>query len=88
MLQIVSITSQGQITVPARFRRRLNLDRYRKASVELTNNKLVIEPIPNLMSLAGILKSKAKRKKIGQTIKAEKKAVIRAISERHLKTRR
>lgn len=76
MPQIVSITSQGQITIPASMRRDLDLNRYKKASVRSDGNKIVIEPIPDLLSLAGIFKNRAiKGKTIRQIIEIEKEAV-------------
>lgn len=81
MQQIVTITSQGQITVPAAFRRLLGIDQYRKASVRTEDNKIVIEPIPELMSLAGSLQNKAiKDKTIEEVIKLEEEAIGEMIS--------
>lgn len=81
MQQIVSITSQGQITIPAVFRRLLGLDQYQKAIVHTEDNKIVVEPIPDLMSLAGTLQKKAiKNKRIDEVIKIEEKAIGQTIS--------
>ena len=83
MQQLVSITSQGQITIPASFRRKLGLDNYPKATVEIKNKQIIIEPIPDFLSLAGILHNKAiKGKSIDQIIKLEHKAVEQAMIER------
>lgn len=85
MQQIVSITKQGQITIPAVFRRLLGLDQYRKASVRAMDNKIVVEPIPDLMSLAGSLKEKAiKGKKIDQVIKIEEEVISKTIARDYL----
>lgn len=85
MQQIVSITSQGQITIPAVFRRLLGLDQYRKASVSAVDNKIVVEPIPDLMSLAGSLKDRAiKGEKIDKIIKIEKEAINKTITKNYL----
>lgn len=81
MQQIVTITSQGQITVPAAFRRLLGIDQYRKASVRTEDNKIVIEPVPDLISLAGSLQNKAlKNKTIEEVIKLEEEAIGKAMS--------
>ena len=81
MQQIVSITSQGQITIPAVFRRMLGLDQYQKAIVRTEDNKIVVEPIPDLMSIAGALQNKAiKNKRIDEVIKIEEKAIGKTIS--------
>jgi len=76
MQQVVSITSQGQITIPATFRRLLQLDIYPKATVELQHQELIIKPIPDLLNLAGSLHSKAlKNKSLDQIIKLENQAI-------------
>ncbi len=88
MQQLVSITSQGQITIPASFRRKLGLDNYPKATVEIKNKQIIIEPIPDFLSLAGILHNKAiKGKNIDQIIKLEHKAVEQAMIERFASTK-
>ena len=82
MQQIVSITSQGQITIPSIFRKRLGLNQYRKATVRTIDNKIIIEPIPNLMKMAGVLQNKAiKNKSIDEVIKLEEKAALKAVSK-------
>jgi len=84
MSQIVSITSQGQITIPALIRHQLGLDKYKKAIVNIEGSKVVIKPIPNIMDLAGILNNKAvKNKNIQAIIKIEKNAVAQAIIKKH-----
>ena len=82
MQQIVSITSQGQITIPASMRRELLLEESKKASVHTKGRKIIIEPIPNIMDLAGSLKDKAiKGKSIDEIIKLEEKASAEAAAE-------
>jgi len=58
--QVVSITSQGQITIPAQYRRKLKLGITNKALVELKNQQIVINPLPDLLTLKGSLKTKRK----------------------------
>ena len=86
MQQIVSITSQGQITIPARIRKLLGLNKYPKATVRAENKKIIIEPIPNILTMGGLLKKKAiKGKSIDKIIKLEEKTASKAISEKHLR---
>lgn len=54
---MVSITSQGQISIPAPIRRKLGLDKSRKAVVTEKNGKLLIEPVKDLLDLQGSLKT-------------------------------
>lgn len=82
MPTLVTITSQGQMTIPAKFRRKLGLDESKKAVVAIEDNKLIVEPIPELLSLEGSLQHKAKKgKKIEEIIKEEEEAIADAITE-------
>lgn len=54
---MVSITSQGQISIPASIRRKLGLDKSRKAVVTEKNGTLLIEPLKDLLDLKGSLKT-------------------------------
>lgn len=84
MQQIVSITSQGQITIPALMRRLLNLSEYNKALVQTKKNKIIIEPVPDILDLAGLLKDKAlKGKNFDQIVKLEEKAITTEIAKNH-----
>lgn len=56
----VSVTSQGQISIPAKIRRELGLDKSRRALVFLEKGKVVIEPVKDLLELRGSLKTKIK----------------------------
>ena len=81
-MEFVTITSQGQITIPAKFRKKYRLDKNRKSIIREDQNKLVIEPAPDIMSLAGIFKDRAiKGKSIGEIIKIEEEAWGDAVSE-------
>ena len=79
MSQTVSITSQGQITIPASIRRLLGLDKYPKASIRTEDNRIIVEPITDLLEMKGVLSKKAlKKKSINQVIELEEKAVSQA----------
>lgn len=60
MVYTVSITSQGQISIPAKFRRELGLESGKKASVSVEDKKLIIEPIKDFLELGGSLKTNKK----------------------------
>ena len=57
MIYTVSITSQGQISIPAEVRRKLNLGKKKKATVSVVAGKLIVEPIVDLLDLKGSLKT-------------------------------
>lgn len=56
----VSITSQGQISIPAKLRKKLGLDKNKKALVSEEDGKLVIEPVKDFLELGGSLKTDIK----------------------------
>lgn len=67
MTYIVSITSQGQISIPAQIRRDLKLDK-KKALVKQEGERVVIEPVKDFFSLAGIFKDSAIKGKTAKEI--------------------
>jgi len=60
MVYTVSITSQGQISIPVKFRRELGLEKGKKASVSLDANRIIVEPIPDLLELRGAFRTNKK----------------------------
>lgn len=56
MTYVVSITSQGQISIPAPIRRDFNLNRNKKALVHSEKGRIIIEPVTDLLSLKGSVK--------------------------------
>ncbi len=60
MTYSVSITSQGQISIPAQIRRQLGLSKTGKAIVSVENGKMMVEPVKDFLELAGSLKTNKK----------------------------
>lgn len=58
MTYTVSITSQGQISIPAEIRRKFGLFKNKKALVSVEDKKIIIEPVKDLLELGGSLKTK------------------------------
>lgn len=79
MQAIVSITSQGQITVPMDMRRYLKMGKREKIKATLVGERIVLEKLPEIEDLAGIFKIDAKRVTKNMTreeiASAEKKAI-------------
>jgi bifunctional DNA-binding transcriptional regulator/antitoxin component of YhaV-PrlF toxin-antitoxin module len=71
-LQVVSITSQGQLTIPIDFREILGITSQTKAEIRLKGDELVVKPKKDFWSLGGSLKSKIKLtdRQLGQARKA------------------
>lgn len=78
MQTIVSITSQGQITVPMDMRRYLKMGKREKIKATLVGEKIVLERMVGIEDLAGIFATDAKKITKGMTRKeielAERKA--------------
>lgn len=53
MTYVVSITSQGQISIPASLRRKFGFNKTKKAFVSSQNGKLTVEPVKDFLDLYG-----------------------------------
>lgn len=60
MPQYITVTSQGQISIPAKMRRKFALDKVRKATIEVEADKIVIKPIKDILEFKGIFKTHKK----------------------------
>lgn len=60
MMYTVSITSQGQISIPAAIRRQLGLDKLKKALVSVADKKIMIEPVEDFLEMIGSFKTDKK----------------------------
>lgn len=60
MTYLVSITSQGQISIPAPLRRKLGLNKNKKALVTEKEGELLIKPVKDLLDLKGLFKTNIK----------------------------
>lgn len=60
MTYTVSITSQGQISIPAKIRQELGLSKRKKALVSIENGKMVVELVKDFLELGGSLKTDKK----------------------------
>lgn len=58
--QIVSITSQGQLTIPKIIRKRFGILRKARAAVWQAGDKIIVEPKKEFWGLKGVLSSKVK----------------------------
>lgn len=74
MIEYVTITTQGQITIPAKFRKILGLKTSTKASVKLVKDKMIIRPAKDLMELDSIIHEKKLKYTPDKIRKIEKKA--------------
>jgi len=84
MPYLVTITSQGQISIPAPIRRALGFERLKKAIVEVDGKRVILRPPADIMSFAGAIHHRAKKgKTITQIMKEEKQAYSRATAKKY-----
>lgn len=60
MPHIVSITQQGQVTIPKAIRESLKIGKNAKAIVVEKDNNVIIEPIDDIFTLQGSIKPKTR----------------------------
>ncbi len=60
MIYTVSITSQGQISIPIKLRRDLGLNKTKRALVSSRDGKIIVEPVKDLLDLKGSFKTNIK----------------------------
>lgn len=78
----VTITSQGQISIPAKLRRKLGLDKSKKALIREENGELVVKPVKDFLELGGSLSQYAiKNKPLDQIMAEEEKSIEQAFIE-------
>jgi len=53
MSSIATVTSKGQVTLPAAIRRALGVDAGDKVSFSVESSHVVVRPVPDFLSLAG-----------------------------------
>ncbi|MDO8610659.1 MAG: AbrB/MazE/SpoVT family DNA-binding domain-containing protein [bacterium] len=83
MVFTATITSQGQITIPAKARKKLGLIPSKKIIITMQEDSLLLQLEPDLMELSGSLHKYAiKNKSIEEIMKMEKKAIEQAKMER------
>jgi len=84
MQQVVTITSQGQITIPAKMRRKGGFGD--KAIIEEKGDGFILKPVKDFRDLAGAYKHKAlKGLSFDEIREREKSAMGEAIAEKYRK---
>ncbi len=58
-MYISTVTRQGQISIPVKLRRELNIDK-KKVMISRVEGKIIIEPVEDLLDLAGSFKTDKK----------------------------
>lgn len=66
------MTSKGQIQIFMHVRKKLGLSQRQRFFEKIEGNRVVLEPVPSLVSLGGALSKMGKNKKIGELAKEAK----------------
>jgi len=53
MVYTISVTSQGQISIPVAVQKKLGIKKNGKAFLKVERNKIIIEPVPDFFDLKG-----------------------------------
>lgn len=62
---LVTVTSKGQIVIPASVRKKLNIQKGQKFVVSVEDNKIILEPVEELIKKGrGLLPDKGKALKL------------------------
>lgn len=86
MYYTVSITSQGQISIPVQIRRKLGLGKISRAIVSEEKGEILITPVKDLLELKGSLHHKAiKNKSIDEIIEEEGRAIEKGFLDEYRK---
>jgi len=57
MTYTVTITSQGQISIPIKIREKLGLSKSKKALVSIEDGKVIVEPVKDFLEFRGSIKT-------------------------------
>lgn len=75
-MEFINITSQGQISIPAKIRQILGLETPGKITYTLKDDRLILEKPRSVLELGGVLQAKAiKNKSIEEITGLEKEAI-------------
>ncbi len=81
-MEIVTVTSKGQITIPSRLRRELKITEGEKLLVMREGDAIKMIPVPKLSRMAGIDKELFKGRKPSREIEEMRKEWTREFEER------
>jgi len=73
LVETVTVTSKGQVTIPSRLRRELRIVKGEKFLIVREGNVIKMIPVPKLSNLAGVDKEVFKGRKPSEEIEAMRK---------------
>ena len=82
MVETVTVTSKGQITIPSRLRRELRIVNGEKLLIVREGNAIKMIPVPKLSNLAGVDKDLFEGRKPSEEIETMRKEWTREFEKR------
>lgn len=82
MVETVTVTSKGQVTIPSRLRRELRIVKGEKLLIVREGNAIKMIPVPKLSNLAGVDKEVFKGRKPSEEIETMRKEWTREFEKR------
>jgi len=73
LVETVTVTSKGQVTIPSRLRRELKIAKGEKLLIAREGDVIKMIPVPKLSNLAGVDKGVFKGRKPSEEIEAVRK---------------
>lgn len=86
MVELVTVTSKGQVIIPSRLRKELNIVKGEKLLVIREGNAIKMIPVPKLSQMAGVDKELFLGRKPSEEIKEMRKEWTKEFEERIHKT--
>lgn len=84
MTQVVSLTRQGQISIPAKMLKMHKVKKPDKVMIKVVDTGWLVEPMPDIMSLGGALHKYAiKGKGIEEIMELEEQAIEMAMKDKY-----
>lgn len=88
MNALITVTSQGQITIPVAMRKEMGLDKNNRLEATLVNKELVLTVHRDILSYAGALRHKKKKGRIEDIMKEEQEAIEEGWIEHYRKSQK
>lgn len=82
MVETVTVTSKGQVTIPSRLRRELKIMKGEKLLIVREGNGIKIVPLPKLSKLAGVDEEVFRGKKPSEEIEAMRREWTKEFEKR------
>ena len=73
-MPVATVSSKGQITLPAKLRRALGIEPHDRLSVEVVDDTIVLRPVPDFFALRGFLGK-------GHPIEEERKRMAEGVAK-------